>query len=87
MGQRSDEQIKTACRETIDAPEAATLIGVSEWKILEMARRGLIPHIRPQGCRRVLFRRSTLLAWLEAQERVSVRTDETGQYGKIRRIL
>lgn len=72
-------------RETIEAKEAAELVGISEWKVLEMARRKLIPHIRPAGCRRVLFRRSTLLAWLDVQEAASVAIEEPGP-GKIRRV-
>ena len=72
-------------RETINAKQAAQIIGISDWKILEMARRGLIPHIRPQGCRRVLFRYTSLLAWLEQQEVASLET-EGPEFGKIRRV-
>jgi excisionase family DNA binding protein len=61
-------------RETIRAPEAATIIGVSTWVIYELARRRAIPHIRIG--RRVLFRRSSLLAWLAEQEEKSIRANE-----------
>ena len=72
-------------RETINAKQAAQIIGISDWKIFEMARRGLIPHIRPKGCRRVLFRRTSLLAWLEQQEAASLKT-EGPEFGKFRRV-
>ncbi|WP_338826276.1 hypothetical protein MTBGP_09790 [Moorella thermoacetica] len=72
-----------APRETITAGEAAEIIGLSEWTIYDLARRHVIPHIRVG--RRVLFRRSSLLAWLEQQEAASIR-HEPDQTGEIRRL-
>ncbi len=59
-------------RETVTAEEAAEVVGLSPWTIYSLARRGAIPHVRIG--RRVLFRRSSLLQWLEAEERASVKT-------------
>jgi len=88
VGQRSEEQLKedaqAAYRETITANEAAQLIGISEWSVYDLARRHIIPHVKI-GTRRVLFRRTSLLAWLEAQEQASI-TIEPEPVGKIRRV-
>lgn len=66
-----------ASRETIEAAEAAEILGLSTWTVYALARRGEIPHVRVG--RRLLFRRATLLAWLEAREAESVRRQgETG---------
>ncbi|TEB14615.1 Helix-turn-helix domain protein [Pelotomaculum sp. FP] len=71
---RSAEQLKEDelpfLRETITAGEAAQLLGVSEWSVYDLARRHIIPHVKLS--RRVLFRRTSLLSWLEAQEQASV---------------
>jgi len=60
-------------RETITASEAAKLLGLSEWSVYDLARRREIPHVRIG--RRVLFRRSSILGWLEAQETASVKRE------------
>lgn len=72
-----------AMRETIDAQEAADIVGLSEWSVYNLVRRGEVPHIRIG--RRVLFRRSTLLAWLDEREAASTAREEMAE-GKIRRI-
>ncbi|OIQ12805.1 helix-turn-helix domain-containing protein [Neomoorella thermoacetica] len=77
------EDARQAARETITAREAAKIIGVSEWTIYDLARRHVIPHIRVG--RRVLFRRSGLLAWLEQQEAASLKPEPV-QFGKIRKL-
>lgn len=58
--------------ETITADEAAEILGLSTWTIYDLARRRMVPHVRVG--RRVLFRRSSILAWLEAQEAVSMQS-------------
>ena len=87
MGQRNAEQLRedarVAYRETITASEAAQLLGISEWTVYDLARRHIIPHIKIS--RRVLFRRTSLLAWLETQEQASI-TIEPEPFGKIRRL-
>jgi excisionase family DNA binding protein len=70
--------------ETITAGEAAAIIGISEWTIYDLARRKVIPHVRIG--RRVLFRRESLMAWLEQQEAASMKP-EPAQAGKIRRLV
>ena len=60
-------------RETITAKEAADYVGISYWKILELAKAGKIPHIRLQG--RVLFRRHSLDEWMSQLEQNSVETE------------
>ncbi|MGI9861785.1 helix-turn-helix domain-containing protein [Moorella naiadis] len=82
---QSRDNSHQALRETITAGEAAKILGMSEWSVYDLARRRLIPHVRPAGMRRVFFRRSTLLAWLEAQEAASVQQKEPA-LEKIRRL-
>jgi excisionase family DNA binding protein len=53
-------------RITLKAREAASLLGISYWKVLEMAKRGEIPHVRVGKL--VLFRQDTLHRWLAEQE-------------------
>lgn len=60
---------KEACT-TLSAHESANYIGISYWLILELAKQGLIPHIRVG--KRVLFRKETLDKWLEDKEERSV---------------
>lgn len=64
-------------RETIEAADVAQIMGVSEWTVYDLARRRIIPHIRIG--RRVLFRRSTILSWLEAQEKASLTEPVVGE--------
>lgn len=71
-------------RETIEAREAAEILGVSTWTIYDLARRRVLPHVRVG--RRVLFRRTSLLAWLQAQEQASVSLDPAPVQGKIRKL-
>ena len=53
-------------RPTLSVPEAAELLGISQWLLLQQIRRGQIPHKR---CgRRILLSRARLLAWLDEQE-------------------
>ncbi|TYO97045.1 helix-turn-helix domain-containing protein [Desulfallas thermosapovorans] len=76
--------IKQALRETIHAKEAAEMLGVSEWTIYDWARRKIIPHIKVG--KRVLFRRSSILQWLDEQEAASLVQPEPVDSGKIRRL-
>ena len=71
-------------RETITAREAAKYLGISYWKLLQLAKAGKIPHIRFPG--RILFRRKGLDEWLAEQERKSVFSKEEEQKGKIRKL-
>lgn len=61
-----DDSIKLQNRLTIDAKQAAAIIGISYWSILELCKRGEIPYI-PVGNRK-LFRMESLTAWLAARE-------------------
>jgi len=77
---------------TLQTRQAAEYIGISYWKLLELAKAGLVPHIRIGG--RLLFRRETLDVWLEQQERASLKLDlsacdaqaEPEPAGRIRRL-
>lgn len=84
---RTPDQVRDDARqavlETIEAPEAAELVGVSQWKIYDLARRRLIPHIRIG--RRVLFRRESLLSWLKAQKEASIRQELSGNVRFLKR--
>lgn len=70
--------------ETIGAGQAAELLGVSEWSVYELARRRELPHVRVG--RRVLFRRATLLDWMDAREQASVAVEQELTPGGIRRL-
>lgn len=83
MQYTADSRMQMIC-ETITAGEAAEIIGISEWTIYDLARRKVIPHVRIG--RRVLFRRESLMAWLEQQEAASLKS-EPEQAGKIRRLV
>jgi|LFRM01.1.fsa_nt_gb excisionase family DNA binding protein len=58
-------------RSTLKAKEAAAYLGVSYWLLLEMAKRGEVPHIR--AGKLVLFRKEALDDWMRQQEQLSVR--------------
>jgi excisionase family DNA binding protein len=63
--------MKTPERSTLKAREAAAYLGVSYWLLLEMAKRGEVPHIR--AGKLVLFRKEALDDWMRQQEQLSVR--------------
>jgi excisionase family DNA binding protein len=48
------------------AEEAAALLGVSRWLLLQEIKRGYIPHKRIG--RRLVFSRQKLLDWMQAEE-------------------
>ena len=58
-------------RSTLKAKEAAAYLGVSYWLLLEMAKRGEVPHIR--AGKLVLFRKEALDDWMRQQEQLSIR--------------
>lgn len=51
---------------TLKAKEAAQYLGCSYWKLLDMAKKSEIPHIRVGKL--VFFRKETLDQWLGEQE-------------------
>ncbi len=55
----------------------ADFIGISEWKLRDMANKKQIPHFR--AGRILLFRRSSVLEWMERQEAAAM---EQGQKNK-----
>jgi excisionase family DNA binding protein len=55
---------------TVKAKQAAKYLNISYWKILDMVKKGEIPHIK--AGKLVLFRRETLDQWLVEQEQQSV---------------
>jgi len=55
---------------TITAKQAAKLVGVSYWCLLEFCKRGEIPHISIGN--RKLFRREVIERWLAEREARSV---------------
>jgi excisionase family DNA binding protein len=55
---------RRADRQVLSVAEAAELLGVSAWLVLQQVRRGELPHKR---CgRRIVFSRERLLAWLSS---------------------
>lgn len=61
-------------RITMQAREAAEHIGVSYWKLLELAKAGSVPHARIDG--RLLFRKESLDKWLGKLENESIKQAE-----------
>jgi len=55
---------------TVKAKQAAKYLNISYWKILDMVKKGEIPHIK--AGKLVLFRQETLDQWLVEQEQQSV---------------
>jgi excisionase family DNA binding protein len=53
-------------RPVLSVAEAAELLGVSQWLVLQQVGRGAIPHKRVG--RRILFPRAVFLAWLESTD-------------------
>lgn len=51
-------------RLTYTVPEAAEVVGVSEWLLRRMIRRGDIPHMRI-GEKRIVIARTVLHRWVE----------------------
>lgn len=82
--EKCTKDARAGLRETIEAAEAAAILGVSEWTIYDLARRRVIPHVKI-GTRRVLFRRSSILTWLNERERASMAV-EPEPAGKVRRL-
>lgn len=70
--------------ETLNAGEAARALGISKWSIYEAVRRREIPHVR--FGRRVLFRKESLLAWLDEREAASMASEPMPAPGEIRRL-
>jgi excisionase family DNA binding protein len=55
-----------ASKPVLSADEAADLLGVSKWLLLQEIKRGNIPHKRLG--RRVVFSRQRLMEWMDADE-------------------
>ena len=52
-------------RPTLNVAEAAELLGVSSWLVLQQVAQGNLPHKR--FGRRILIPRARFLAWLDEQ--------------------
>lgn len=57
-------------RMTMTAKEAAQFVGVSYWLLLQLVKQKRIPAIH--AGKRVLFRKQTLIQWMEQQEQESM---------------
>ena len=58
------DQTAVEPRPVLSVAEAAELLGVSEWLVLQQIRLGTLPHKR---CgRRIVFSRDRLLEWLNS---------------------
>ena len=70
----------------MDGKEAAKYINVfSYWTLLDLVKRGSIPHIRVG--KRIFFRRDSIDQWLKDLETGGCPKEETPDgYGKLRKI-
>jgi excisionase family DNA binding protein len=48
----------------LDVEEVASVLGVGRWRVYELARAGVVPHVRLG--RSVRFSEDLLRAWIEA---------------------
>ena len=60
--QQETTRVPAGARPTMDVAEAAALLGVSPWLVLQQIAKGNLPHKR---FRRILIPRRAFLAWLE----------------------
>jgi excisionase family DNA binding protein len=65
--------------------QAAEHLHISSWKLLDMAKKSQIPHVRVSP-RLILFSREGLDAWVESCEQAAIRKNEPAP-GKIRRLI
>ena len=70
--------------EVMDAKECAAYLRSSYFNLVRKAKAGEIPCFR-MG-RRVLFRKSSVDAWIEAQEKGTSLVDEAPLRGVLRKI-
>lgn len=69
----------------MDGKEAAKYTKVfSCWTLLDLAKRGIVPHIRISN--RVFFRRESIDRWLNDLETGGSVKDDVPEYGKLRKI-
>lgn len=66
MSSLSAEQALPEARPVLCVEEAANLLGISKWLLLQEIKRGHIPHKRVG--RRLVFSRERLLAWLASDQ-------------------
>jgi excisionase family DNA binding protein len=59
-----------ANNEVIRPHEAAEVLMCSEYTVKSLVRRSILPHFRIGN--RILFRRQTLIEWIDQQERLSI---------------
>jgi excisionase family DNA binding protein len=71
MGSRVNPPAVTEPQEVMTADEVAEFLGVDLNTVYDYAGRGVIPHQRLG--KRILFRRGTLLSWLEGCRATSTR--------------
>ncbi len=73
-------------KSTMRAKEAASYLGLSYWKLMELRKAGQVPCAELDGL--FLFRKETLDQWLADREAASVRRRESKtEPGKIRRLV
>jgi len=84
MAEQLREDVHQAPRATMPARQAAGYVGISYWKILELAKAGRIPHVKLDG--RLLFRRESLDRWLTEREAASLKKELEPAQEKIRRL-
>jgi hypothetical protein len=67
----------------LDTRAAARFLGISPSKLNKLRVSGDGPaYFRPGGMRRVLYKRSNLIAWMEAGRRVSTSPTRSGKQGE-----
>lgn len=59
--------------------EAAERLRMSPRTLHELARRREVPHRRPAGTRRLLYRESELMAWVDGAELETIETPAGGR--------
>ena len=73
-------------REVMDIKEAKEFLNVSDWKLRQWCKQRIVPHFRPGGGRRILFRRSSLEKWMSEQEEAALKNGE-GKNERLQHLL
>jgi excisionase family DNA binding protein len=66
-------------RQLLHVADVAALLGLSPWTVRDKARRHLLPHSKPAGCRDILFDETQLDAWLAGAPLEAVKLPRGGR--------
>lgn len=74
-------------REVMDIKEAKEFLNVSDWKLRQWCKQKIVPHFRPAGSRRILFRRTSLENWIQEQEAATITMQQEPKNNRITHLV